>query len=89
MNEELLEIQGPDYVSLTNDLLFHLVFTKNERARISLISSLLGIPESEIVSADVINPIQLTEAIDTKMTILDLNVHLNNNKHVLVEMQVR
>ena len=42
--------QEPDYVSLTTDLLFHLVFTKNDRARISLISSLLGIPESEIIS---------------------------------------
>ena len=88
MNEEIME-QIPDYISLTDDLLFHLVFTKNDRARVSLISSLLGIPESEIISAEVVNPIQLNESFDTKITVLDLNVHLNNDKHVLVEMQVR
>ncbi len=42
MSEEIME-QIPDYISLTDDLLFHLVFTKNDRARVSLISSLLGI----------------------------------------------
>ena len=88
MSEEIME-QIPDYISLTDDLLFHLVFTKNDRARVSLISSLLGIPESEIISAEVVNPIQLNESFDTKITVLDLNVHLNNDKHVLVEMQVR
>ena len=88
MSEEIME-QIPDYISLTDDLLFHLVFTKNDRARVSLISSLLGIPESDIVSAAVVNPIQLNESFDTKITVLDLNVHLNNDKHVLVEMQVR
>ena len=82
MSEEIME-QIPDYISLTDDLLFHLVFTKNDRARVSLISSLLGIPESEIISAEVVNPIQLNESFDTKITVLDLNVHLNNDKHVL------
>ena len=41
MSEEIME-QIPDYISLTDDLLFHLVFTKNDRARVSLISSLLA-----------------------------------------------
>ena len=50
--------QGYDYIALTNDLLFHLVFTQNERARISLLSSLLNIPESDIISAEVLNPLQ-------------------------------
>jgi len=85
---EITELE-PDYVSLTTDLLFHLVFTKNDRARISLISSLLGIPESEIISARVLNPIQLNESFDTKTTVLDLDVLLNDAKHILVEMQVR
>ena len=87
-DEELME-QEPNYIALTNDLLFHLVFTMNEKARISLISSLLNIPEAEILSADVLNPLQWNESIDTKLTVLDLKVHLNNDKYVLIEMQVR
>lgn len=79
----------PNYIALTNDLLFHLVFTMNEKARISLISSLLNIPENDILSADVLNPLQWNESIDTKLTVLDLKVHLNNDKYILIEMQVR
>ena len=78
-----------DYVPLTNDLLFHMVFSKNKAALHSLLSSLLGIPESEIVDVLVLNPIQYTEAIDTKVTVLDLKLHLNGDRFILIEMQVR
>lgn len=89
-SEVTLEAQVElDYVALTTDLLFHLVFTKNEKARISLISSLLNIPETEILSADVLNPLQWNESIDTKTTVLDLKVHLNHDRYILIEMQVR
>ena len=77
------------FVELTNDLLFHMVFTKNEKALKGLLSSLLDIPEAEILTVDVLNPMQYNESIDTKQTILDLKLHLNSNRYVLVEMQVR
>ena len=78
-----------DYVPLTNDLLFHMVFTKNEQALRSLLSCLLNIPEAEMRKIEILNPMQYTEAIDTKLTVLDLKLHLNGEKYILIEMQVR
>ena len=78
-----------DYCELTNDLLFHMVFSQNKTALRSLLSSLLGIPESNIQNIDVLNPIQYNESIDTKITVLDLKLYLNNEQFILVEMQVR
>lgn len=77
------------YVSLRNDLLFHMVFTRNEEALKGLLSVLLNIPEERIEKAEVLNPMQYSEAIDTKLTVLDLKVQLNDSTYILVEMQVR
>ena len=77
------------FVSLTNDLLFHMVFTRNSEALKALLSSLLNIPETDILRVEVLNPMQYSEIIDTKLTVLDLKVHLNDNTFVHVEMQVR
>ena len=77
------------YVSLRNDLLFHMVFTRNEEALKGLLSVMLNIPEDRIIRVEVLNPMQYSEIIDTKLTVLDLKVHLNNNTFILVEMQVR
>ena len=77
------------YCELTNDLLFHMVFSQNMDALKSLLSSLLNIPMSEILDIKVLNPLQYNESFDTKTTILDLKVHLNEDRYVLIEMQVR
>ena len=81
--------QNLEYVSLKNDLLFHMVFTRNPLALKGLLSALLDIPESRFERVDVLNPMQYSEANDSKLTILDLKVHLNDNSFVLVEIQVR
>ena len=78
-----------EFVSLRNDLLFHMVFTRNAEALKGLISVLLNIPEHEILKVEVLNPMQYSEVIDSKLTVLDLKVHLNDGTYVLVEMQVR
>ena len=78
-----------DYVALTNDLLFHMVFTRNAEALRGLLSVLLIIPEPDIDQVEVLNPMQYSDMIDTKLTVLDLKVHLNNRSYVHVEMQVR
>ena len=54
-----------------------------------LISSLLNLPTDEIFRIEILNPMQYSESFDTKTTVLDLKVHLNNKQYVLVEMQVR
>ena len=77
------------FVELTNDLLFHMVFSMSEKARKDLVSSLLNIPLEEIESVELLNPIQYNGSIDTKETILDLRIKLNNKSIVIVELQVK
>ena len=47
--------QEIEYVSLKNDLLFHMVFTRNGRALKGLLSTLLNLPESDILSVEILN----------------------------------
>ena len=78
-----------EYISLKNDLLFHMVFTRNATALKALLSALLGIPEAQIGDIEILNPLQYSEIVHTKLTVLDLKVHLTNGAYILVEMQVR
>ena len=78
-----------EYISLRNDLLFHMVFTRNPVALKALLAALLGMPEAQIDRIEVLNPMQYSEAVTTKLTVLDLKVHLNDGAYVLVEMQVQ
>ena len=81
--------QSMEYISLKNDLLFHMVFTRNATALKALLSALLGIPEAQIGDIEILNPLQYSEIVHTKLTVLDLKVHLTNGAYILVEMQVR
>ena len=83
------KLEQTEYISLQNDLLFHMVFTRNLAALKALLSVLLGIPEAQIARIDILNPMQYSELIRTRLTVLDLKVHLNDGTYVLVEMQVR
>jgi predicted transposase/invertase (TIGR01784 family) len=85
----MIEFDETTYVSLTNDLLFHMVFTRNAEALKGLLSVLLNISESDILRIEVLNPMQYSDVIDSKLTVLDLKVHMNDNTFVHVEMQVR
>ena len=84
-----MDHQEAKFVSLRNDLLFHMVFTRNMEALKSLVSVLISIPAVNITQIEVLNPMQYSETLDTKLTVLDLKVHLNAERYVLVEMQVR
>ena len=81
--------QETEYIALTNDLLFHMVFTKNAEALKSLLSTLLSIPEGSIQRVEILNPMQYSDMIASRLTVLDLKVHLNDERYVIVEMQVR
>ena len=80
----MAENNGNAYVSLTNDLLFHMVFTRNAEALKGLLSTLLNIPEADILRVEVLNPMQYSEVVDSKLTVLDLKVHMNDNTFVHV-----
>ena len=81
--------QELDFVPLTNDLLFHMVFSKNPAALRSLLSCLLNIPEADILNVEILNPMQYNEQFDMNLSVLDLKLYLNGEKYILVEMQVR
>ena len=84
-----LDAEQTEYISLRNDLLFHMVFTRNNAALKALLSVLLSIPIEMMGQVDVLNPVQYSDVIRSKLTVLDLKVYLENGTYVLVEMQVR
>ena len=90
-DDELLRgIDGEEEVEygLTNDYMFRSVFQASEEALKGLLSALLYIPEEEILSCKICNPIILGDAIDEKTCILDIRVLLNNSKQINLEMQM-
>lgn len=89
-DEILREIDGEEEVEygLTNDYMFRSVFQASEEALKGLLSALLYIPEEEILSCKICNPIILGDAIDEKTCILDIRVLLNNSKQINLEMQM-
>ena len=88
-NVRKTETQEPEFETLMNDALFHMVFTNNNAALRGLVSSLLGIPEEVIVDIEILNPMQYMEAKESKLTVLDLKIHLNGDRYLNIEMQVR
>ncbi len=89
-NEILQEINEEEEVEygLINDYMFRAVFQTSEEALRGLLSALLYIPEEEILSCVICNPIILGDAIDEKTCILDIRVVLNGNKQINLEMQM-
>lgn len=89
-DEILRGIDGEEEVEygLTNDYMFRSVFQASEEALKGLLSALLYIPEEEILSCKICNPIRLGDAIDEKTCILDIRVLLNNSKQINLEMQM-
>ena len=89
-NEILRAINVEEAVEygLVNDYMFRAVFQTSEEALRGLLSALLYIPEDEILSCLICNPIILGDAIDEKTCILDIRVLLNGNKQINLEMQM-
>ena len=89
-NDILHEINGEEKVEygMINDYMFRAVFQTSEEALRGLLSALLYIPEEEIVSCLICNPILLGDAIDEKTCILDIRVLLNGNRQINLEMQM-
>ena len=92
MNEKelLAAIRAEDAVpyGLSNDYMFHAVLQSSEEALRGLLSALLYIPETEILSCIVLNPIILGDVINEKTCILDIRVLLNGNRQINLEMQM-
>ena len=74
--------------TLTNDYLFRATWQKCKNALKQLICSLLGLEHEDIISIEIMNPIELGKSIEAKDFILDIRVLLNNNTIINLEMQV-
>lgn len=84
----LQQLSGPIRYRLTNAYMFVAVLQKDYEALCHLIAALLFLKRSDIVSVEVLNPVVLGEAIDSKDCILDLLVLLNENIQINLEMQI-
>ncbi len=73
---------------LTNDCMFHVVFQKNPKALLGLCASLLHMHPEEIHSVEVLNPLEFKKLPTDKAFVLDLKVHLNDNRILNFEVQV-
>ena len=74
--------------NMTNDALFHIVLQENEKALIGLIAALLHLDPSEIINAEVQNPILYGHLLQDKTYVLDILVKFNNGSSINLEMQV-
>lgn len=79
---------GPIRYTLRNDYMFKAVLQKNEKALKGLLAALLSMPVKDILGIEIMNPIELGEAVDDKTCILDIKVKLNNSKIINIELQV-
>lgn len=84
----LQEATGKLDYRLMNDCMFHVVFQKNPKALRGLCASLLHMHPEEILSVEVLNPIEFGEQPKDKEFILDLKVKLNNERILNFEVQV-
>ena len=73
---------------LTNDYLFRVTLQKNPKALKGLICSVLGLKPTEIISIEIMNPIELGKSIESKDFILDMKILLNSDIVVNLEMQI-
>ena len=86
--QSLAEAVGVITYNMTNDFLFRYILQKNEKVLRGLICALLHLKPKQIRTITITNPINLSENIEGKDFILDINIELNNNTYINLEMQV-
>lgn len=88
----------PQYLKLTQDIVFKTFFSRNNQVLISLLKAFLPIsdeavdvvilnPEEEKQALSLKDPSLLPDTPDRKRMVLDLNVKLAGGEHINVEMQ--
>ena len=83
-----LTASGPLAFPLTNDYMFRSLLQCNNKVLKGLICSLLHLKVSDVLSAEILNPIELGKTIDDKTFILDIKILFNNSTIVHLELQV-
>lgn len=86
--EELLHLQGPLDIPMTNDYLFRALLQQNNRVLKALICALLHLNPESVRVVSVENPIELGKSYGEKDLILDVKALLDENIIINLEMQV-
>lgn len=87
-NDAWLSAAGPVPIRMTNDYLFRALLQRSNPTLKGLICSLLHLHDEEVISVDILNPIELGTPVDAKTFFLDVKVSLNNQSIIHLEMQV-
>lgn len=88
LSQQAHNTSGPVRFNMTNDYMFRAVLQANNKVLRGLICSLLHLPEEEVLSVEIRNPIILGDSIDNKEFYLDIHVCLNNRLLINLEMQL-
>lgn len=83
-----LSATGPVSIRMTNDYLFRALLQRSNIALRGLICSLLRLNDDEVVSVEILNPIELGKSVAAKDFFLDIKVSLNDQMVIHLEMQV-
>lgn len=82
------EATGVIQYNMTNNYMFRYILQENKKVLKGLIGAVLHLEPSEIQSVEIQNPINLSEDVEGKEFILDIQVMLNDNKLINLEMQL-
>ena len=84
----LQKATGKIEYGLTNDYMFRVLFQKNKKALMGLLSSLLHLRPEEITSIVIDNPVKIVSTFSAKEFRLDIKLIINNHQQIDLEMQV-
>lgn len=88
LSMSLEQATGVIQYNMTNDYMFRYILQENKNVLKGLICSLLHLKKEEIKSLEITNPITLSEEIQGKEFVLDINIIMNNDTSINLEMQV-
>lgn len=88
-NVEFSTATGKIDYTLMNDYMFHRVMEHNQTVLKGLLCALLHLDPKDILSLEILNPIDLGTAIGNKDYYLDIKIALNNHSFINLELQVR
>lgn len=88
-NVEFSTATGKIDYTLMNDYMFHRVMEHNQTVLKGLLCALLHLDPKDILSLEILNPIDLGTAVGNKDYYLDIKIALNNHSFINLELQVR
>ena len=83
-----LSAAGPVSIRMTNDYLFRALLQRSNSSLKGLICSLLHLRDEDVISVEIMNPVELGKSVAAKDFFLDIKVSLNGQMVIHLEMQV-